>query len=200
MGDDDHRAVLPGVDLFKRFRKARKAPEVDARLGLVEDHELRLPREDRGDLDALDLAAGEGGDLREILAGLAARQELLSRRDRQKILHADALEARRLLEAVADAAARAFGDGKAGHVLAVPEDAAARRRHKTHDRLGERCFAAAVRPGENDELFVRNGKGNAPQYLGASLRRVHGIVNILQLQHGCVSFSAVCLENLHPSK
>ena len=83
------------MDLFKRFRKARKAPEVDARLGLVEDHELRLPRENRGDLDALDLAAGEGGvhlavkiigraqaDLREILAGLAARQELLSRRDR----------------------------------------------------------------------------------------------------------------------
>ena len=80
-----------------------------------------------------------------------------------------------------------------------PEDAAARRRHKTHDRLGERCFAAAVRPGENDELFVRNGKGNAPQYLGASLRRVHGIVNILQLQHGCVSFSARVAENLHLS-
>ena len=213
MGDDDHRAVLPGVDLLKRFRKAREAPEIDACLGLVEDHELRLPREDRGDLDALDLAAGEGGvhlavkiigraqaDLREILAGLAPRQELLSRRDRQKILHADALEARRLLEAVADAAARALGDGKAGHILAVPEDAAACRHHKAHDRLGKRRFAAAVRPGENDELFVRDGEGNVPQYLGAALRRVHGIVYILQLQHGCVSFSAVCLENLHLSK
>ena len=76
---------------LKRFRKAREAPEIDACLGLVEDHELRLPREDRGDLDALDLAAGEGGvhlavkiivgaqaHLREILAGLAPWQELLS--------------------------------------------------------------------------------------------------------------------------
>jgi len=50
------------------------------------------------------------------------------------------------------------------------------------------------------ELFVRDGEGNVPQYLGATLRRVHGIVYILQLQHGCVSFSAVCLENLHLSK
>ena len=72
----------------------------------------------------------------------------------------DALEARRLLKAVADAEPSALGDAKVRDVLTVEEDLAARRRDKAHDDLGERRLAAAVGAGEDDELAVRNVDGN----------------------------------------
>lgn len=65
----------------------------------------------------------------------------------QKVSHRDALEARRLLKAVADAEARALGDAEMRDVLAVEEDLAVRRRDKAHDDLGKRGLAAAVGAG-----------------------------------------------------
>ena len=84
--------------------------------------------------------------------------ERFARRNVQKVRDADALEPGRLLEAVGDAALGSFCDGKTGHILAVPENLSFRRRHKAHDRLGERRFAAAVRAGDDDELSILDGQ------------------------------------------
>ena len=125
------------------------------------------------DLDALDLAAGEGdvdlaveivvgaeAYLREVLAALVLAEVCIARGDGQKVAYRDALEARRLLKAVADAEPSTLGDAKVRDVLTVEEDLAARRRDKAHDDLGERRLAAAVGAGEDDELAVRNVDGN----------------------------------------
>ena len=48
-----------------------------------------------------------------------------------------------------DAAARALGDGKAGHIFAVPEDAAACRHHKAHDRCYQK-FNQNIRSYSHD--------------------------------------------------
>ena len=60
MGDDDHGGRVLLVDLLKGLGQPGEAPQVDAGLRLVEDHQVALPRQNGGDLDALDLAAGEG--------------------------------------------------------------------------------------------------------------------------------------------
>ena len=93
-----------------------KAPQVDAGFRLVEDGQPRMAQKHRGDLDALDLAAGEGGvdlavdvfaraqpHLAEHIAepGLGKR---FARGQLQKLTHDQPLEAHRLLEGVADAA------------------------------------------------------------------------------------------------
>ena len=48
------------VDLLEGLGEPGEAPQVDAGLRLVKDHQLAVPRQNGGDLDALDLAAGEG--------------------------------------------------------------------------------------------------------------------------------------------
>ena len=94
MGDDDDRAVFYlAAHVLEDADEVLKAPQVDAGLGLFKDAQTRLPRKQRGDLDALELAAGEGGvdlavdvvaraetDLGEIGAGRRDRQ-ILSRRE-----------------------------------------------------------------------------------------------------------------------
>ena len=69
--DHDRAAVARLVDIAERFGQAVEAPQVDARFGLVVDRKLRVAGEDRGDLDALDLAA------REVLVDFAG--EVVSR-------------------------------------------------------------------------------------------------------------------------
>ena len=79
-------------------------------LRLVENGELRAPREDGGYLDALELAAGEAGvdlavyiiprahaDAAEVVAGLADR-ELAAGGQAEQVVHRYALEAHGLLE------------------------------------------------------------------------------------------------------
>ena len=53
-------AVPCSVDLLEGLGQPGEAPQVDAGLRLVEDHQLAVPGQDGGDLDALDLAAGQG--------------------------------------------------------------------------------------------------------------------------------------------
>ncbi len=134
MGDDDHGGLALLVDLLEGLGQPGEAPQVDAGLRLVEDHQLAVPGQHGGDLDALDLAAGQA-DVHlavEIIVGaeadlaeVAQHLSLLSfsfPAARQQVVDRDALEARRLLEGVADAAAGALGDGQVGDVLAVKQD------------------------------------------------------------------------------
>ena len=60
VGDDNHGGVPLLMDLFKGLGEAGEAPQVDASLGLVKDHQLTAAGQDGGNLNALDLAAGEG--------------------------------------------------------------------------------------------------------------------------------------------
>ena len=61
MGNDDHRCGAPAVDLLEGLGQAAKAPEVNAGLRLVKDHQLRIAGQNGGDLNTLKLAAGETG-------------------------------------------------------------------------------------------------------------------------------------------
>ena len=156
---------------------------------------VAIAGEQRRDLDALDLAAREGdvhfaveivvraqADLREVAAALVLAEPAVAAGDGEQVAHGDALEARGLLEAVADAALRARRDVEGGDVLAVPEDLTARRRDEAHDDLGERRFAAAVGPGKDDELAVGNGDADVLQNgLLTGLRRGDGVAYVLEL-------------------
>ena len=59
MGDDNNRSAALVVEPLERLCESGKRPEIDAGLGLVEEHEARVFGKNRRDLDALDLAAGE---------------------------------------------------------------------------------------------------------------------------------------------
>ena len=112
VGNDDHSGGAGGVDLLKGLRQPGEAPQVDARLRLIKDHQLAAPGQDGGDLNALDLAAGEGhvhlpvqivvgaqAHLGQELAALVLGQLLAARRHVQQLAHGDALEPGGLLEA-----------------------------------------------------------------------------------------------------
>ncbi len=164
--DDENGALLALVHLFEDLDEVLEAPEVNARLGLVEDRELGAAGVDHGDLDALELAAREGSihlavdiflgaesDLGEILAGLAGGQRF-ARRQGDEVLDRDALEADGLLEGKADALACALGDGQVGDVLTVQNDLPLGGGDDARDDLGERGFAASVGAGDGHEAFV----------------------------------------------
>ena len=150
-----------------------------------------------GDLDTLHLAAGQGhvhlpvkvivgaqAHLGQIRAAAILAELFLARRQQQQIMDGDALEAGRLLEAVADALFGPFGDGQARDILAVIEDLAAGGLHQTHDDLGQRGLAAAVGAGEHHQAMVGNGDGDILDDIHVTLRRGHAIGNMFQFQHG----------------
>ena len=158
------------MELLEGLGKPGKGPQVDAGLGLVKDHESGLPGQDGGDLDALDLAAGEGGvhlpvnivvgaqtHTGEELALLLVSQALAGGQ-LQQVLHLEALEPGGLLKAVADAPAGPLGDGKAGHVLPVPQDLSGGGLHQAHDGLGQGGLAAAVGAGDDHKSVVGDGE------------------------------------------
>ncbi len=209
VGDDDHGAVARGVDLLKGLRQPGEAPQVDARLRLVEDHQLGVPGQDRGDLDALDLAAGEadvylpvqivvGAEtyLGEVLAALVLGELLCPVGQGQQVPHRQPLEAGGLLEAVADAKAGPLCDAKGRDVLSVPEDLAGGGRHQTHDDLGQGGLAAAVGAGEYHQAVVRNGKGDVVQNAQLPVSLPHGVADGLEFQHGLEPPQSVNFKNI----
>ena len=78
----------------------------------------------------------------------------------QQVPDPQALEPGGLLEAIADALPGAVGDGKAGDILAVPEDGAGGGLHQPHNGLRQRGLAAAVGAGDDHEFVIRDGKGD----------------------------------------
>ncbi len=61
VGDDEQGALHLAPQALEHVDQIGKAPQVDAGLGLVEQGELGVAGQHRGDLNALDLPAGEGG-------------------------------------------------------------------------------------------------------------------------------------------
>ena len=170
MGNDDHGGAALTVDLLEGLRQPGEGPQVDACLRLVEDHQVGVPGQNGGDLNALDLAAGKGHihfavqivigaepHLGEVLAALVLGKLVVAGGDGQQVADSDALEAGGLLEAVANAQAGTFSDRKARHILAVVEDLPLRGLYQAHDHLGQGSLAAAVGAGENYQLMVGNG-------------------------------------------
>ena len=214
MGDDDHGGRALPVDLLEGLGQPGEGPQVDAGLRLIEDHQLAAAGQDGGDLDALDLAAGQRhvhlavqvvvgaeANLGKIGAALVLAELVLARRQKQQVVDGDALEAGRLLEAVADAALGALGDGQVRHVLAVVQHAAGGGLHQAHDDLGQGGLAAAVGAGEDDQLMVGDGDGYVFQDVLLPLGGGHPVADILQFQHGMVLPSLnVCIVAVHTIK
>ena len=166
MGDDDDAPLRFFVHLLEHRDEVLEAPEIDARLGFVKDGQRCAAGEDGRDLDALELAPRERSvdlavdvvaraeaDLREIAARLPHR-DVLARRERDEVLHRDALEAHGLLEGERDAPPCPLGDGKGCDVLPVEEEFAARRREDARNDLGERALAAAIGARDRHEALV----------------------------------------------
>ena len=203
MGDYHYRAALDALSqLLEDLDETAEAPEVDARLRLVEDRERRAAHEHGRDLDALEFAAGERRvdlaldviaraqpDSREVVARFDGGDGL-ARRDAKQVDDAYALEAHRLLEREADAHLGAVGYALFGYVLAVQDDAPRRGLFDTRDYAGERRFAAAVRSGDDDELVVRHRQTDVAHYGFILALRGHLEGDVFQFEHMESPFSA----------
>ena len=197
VGDDDQRGLPLLVDGPEGLGQLGEGPQVDARLRLIKDHQPRLAGQNRGDLNALDLAAGQGGvhlpvDIvggaqahpGQILAALLPGQLLAARGQGQQIPHPQALEAGRLLKAVAHPQAGPLGDVQAGDVGAIPGDGAPGGPHQAHDGLRQGGLAAPVGAGDDHKLMVSYGEGDVVEdtQLLAGLP-LHLVAEMLYLQH-----------------
>ena len=195
MGDYEDGAVGALAHILKNLYEALEAPQVDARLGLVKHRKARAAREHRGDLDALELAAGEAGihlaldivaraqpHCREIVARLAYGQLLLCRKA-QEIDHADALEAHGLLQRVADTEIGALRHAEGGYILPVKNDGAVRGLLNAHYQARERGLAAAVRTRDDHELPIGDRQTHVLDYLLGLVLRFHLKADIFQFKH-----------------
>ena len=196
MGDDDD-GVLPGaVEHAEGLRQFGKGPQVDARLRLVKDEQAAGPGQDGGDLNALDLPAGEGGvhlpvhvvgraqpHPVQVGAALVPGQLPLARGQLQQVPHPQPLEPGGLLEPIADPQLGPFGDGQAGNIRAVPDNLAAGGLGQAHDGLGQGGLAAAVGAGDDDKLIVFNGQVDAPEDFCLHSVVLHLIGKSFQFQH-----------------
>ena len=144
--------------------------------------------QNRGDLDALHLTAGQGhvhlpvkvvvgtqAHLGEIGAAAVLAEFFLARRQQQQVVDGNALEPGRLLEAVADAPAGPLRNGQSRDILAVIKDLAAGGLHQAHDDLGQRGLTAAVGAGKHHQPVVGDGDGNILENVHLSLGRGHVI-------------------------
>ena len=206
MGDDNDGSAALVVQALEGLSQSGKRPQVDARFGFVEEHEAGVFGKNRRNLDALDLAAGQARvdvaaeivaraqtDLRQIRTCLVMT-EIFSRGNVQKVRHADALEARRLLKAVGDAASGAVGDGEVCYLLAVPENLTGGGRDQPHDCLCQRRLAAAVGSGDDDEFSVVDGKIDMLENVYGSALGGRGEAKIFQFEHNFSSFSQLSCQ------
>ena len=60
VGDDDDGVLPPVLEHTEGLREFGEGPQVNAGLRLVKDQQAAGPGQDGGNLNALDLAAGEG--------------------------------------------------------------------------------------------------------------------------------------------
>ena len=195
MGDDDHGGAALPVNLLEGLRQPGEGPQVNAGLRLVEDHQLAVPGQNRGDLNALDLTAGEGhvhlpiqiivgaqADAGQVLAALVLGELLVAGGDGQQIPDGESLEPGRLLEAVADAESGPLGDAQMGDVLPVPEDLPLCGGGQAHDDFCQRGFAAAVGAGEYHQPVVIDGERDILQDAQGLVGLLNGIADMLQFQ------------------
>ena len=174
MGDDEDRAVDLLMQVLKHLDQVGEGPQIDARLRLVKDGQLGPPSHNHGDLDALELAAGQGAvhlpvdiilgaqpHLGQVVARLR-HADVLSAGQGNQVLHRQALEAHRLLKGKADAPVGPLGDVQAGDVLPIQQDPPAGGGVDAGDDLGQGGLAAAVGTGNGHKPLV-NGQIDVPQ-------------------------------------
>ena len=185
MGDDEdahvgarHRVDAVGDDA--------QGVDVQARVGLVQDGDLRALHGELEDLHALLLAAGEAlvevargelprhlGEVHGVLGGLAEvleRDGLLAASlamgvgDHAQVLgHADPRHGDRILEGHEQAGAGALVRIGLGDVLAVEGDGSLGHLHPgvAHDRVGQRRLAGAVGAHQGVDLALGDGQVDA---------------------------------------
>ena len=192
MTDDDHGLV---PQLFKQADQLVEAPEVDARLRLVQQEHLAALRQRGGELDAfqfparkcavrlpVDVIARAKPHVRQI------RAELIQRivppgSEIEQILHRHALEAHGLLKGERKAQLRPFGDGESCDLLSPKADFALRGKEDSHQQFYERGFSAPVLPGDHRDAVRGKGKIDSAEDLRLCARIVfRRIRDILQFQ------------------
>src|SRR5665647_3628100 len=184
VGDHDHRGAH-GLEVGEGVEDALQGLDVDARVGLVHEYQTWFHGQDRGELDPLPLSSRErlvdlAHDVAfrvephaaEHLLNLLARLHLGARGD--EAVHAQTLEARRLLPGERDAAPRALIDGHAAQRLAVEQDVAAvvGVAGEAHDGVGKGGLAGAVGPDERVDVAFPEVDAEPVEYgLAAQLQR-----------------------------
>jgi len=196
VGDDEDGVLALALQQAEGLGQLGKGPQVDAGLRLVKDEQAAGAGQNGRDLDALDLAAGEGGvhlpvhivggaqaDPVEIGTTFVPAQVPVAGGQGQQVPDPQALKARGLLEAVADAQLGPLGDGKLGDVLSVPQDLPARGGDQAHDGLGQGGLAAAVGAGDDHKFVVVDGQVDAPENVRLGAVVLHLIGKSFQFQH-----------------
>lgn len=187
---DDNRAVDLLVQMLKHLDQIAEAPQVDARLRLVKDRQLGAPGHDHGDLDTLELSAGQRCvhlpvdvvlGTQPHLGQIAARlrhPDLLARGQGDQVLHRQALEADRLLEGKADPLLGPLGDVQPGDILPVQQDAPLSGGQDARNDLGQSGLSSAVGPCDSHEPLV-DGQADVPQDVLAVAVLLHAIADVL---------------------
>ena len=164
VGGDEDGAADGFPHVAEDLDEALEAPQVDARLRFVENGQPGAPGQHRGDLNALELSAGEGGvdltvniifsaqtDLGQVVAGLAHAQPFF-RRQPEQVQYGDALEPDGLLQGEADAQVGPLRDGAVCNILPVKEDLPLGGLFDAGNELCQGGLAAAVGAGDHHEF------------------------------------------------
>ena len=163
VADYDHRLIAQPLE---HLDEIFKAPQINARLRLVEQEDISALRDRRRELytlefpagkrtvnGAVDIVAGTKPDGRKTLAHPVGIQ-LLAARELEQFLYGYALEPYGLLKGNGKAFFRAFRHGYSGYVFAVEQDLSGSRLLKPHQNFYERRLSAAVRPGDDADRSV----------------------------------------------
>ncbi len=191
--------------LLKRFHETRKAPQVDARLGLVEHRQLGAARQHRRDFDTLSLAARQcaahfavdilfrtQAHLAEQTAQLRVSETAACRQFKQ-ISNCQPLESHGLLKRVSNTLFGAFGYIEIGQILAVEQYPSRHGLFHTRYQFGESGLSAAVWSRDNCQPAV--GFAGYPVDYGLAVRQTP--VQIIYFkQKPCLLLNA--LLNVYP--
>ena len=185
------------MELLKGLRQPGEGPKVDARLRLVKDHQRRAPGQNAGNLNALYLAAGEGGvhlpvqvvvgaeaHPGEVLTAAVLGNLLVPAGQRQQVPDRQPLEPGGLLKAVADAKPRPLRDAHGRNVPAIPENLPGGRPYQAHDTFRQGGLSAAVGTGEDHQPPVADGERDIVQNAQLPAVFVDGVAEVFQFQHG----------------
>ena len=174
-----------------------EAPQVDPGFRFIKDRKGGAARQHHGDLDALQLAAGQAGiqlavdvvpgaqshfaevgtDFADV--GIPAGGQV------HQVADPQALKPYRLLKGVADAPPGALGHRKPGNILAVQQQAASGGAVDAGDDFGQGGFPAAVGAGDGHKAVLYH-QVDIVQDLTAFLGFV---TDVLQFQHIVLLFA-----------
>ena len=168
MGDNQNRPVGVLAHTLKYLDQVLEAPQVNPRFRFIEHGQLGSPGQHSGDLDPLQLAAGQAGvDLAvyiilcteahfgKISACLGHRHLLLGSQPYQ-IQYLDPFKTNRLLEREADSHVGPLCNIHIGNILPIEQNPSAGRLLNSHNQLGRGGLSASVGTGNHHEFAVVN--------------------------------------------